>query len=137
MPAPYARHRTARLSRGYADALSGCRRDTAPAWHNPRTAPSCRPAPNGAHAAAYISEFHSYLSSGPEEWSPTPAEAAARTPLSWDLRDFPRHAFDGGGVTPSVSATTQIAPLSRSSSPARSFCLRVSGVVAPSAPHSS
>jgi len=37
------------------------------------------------------------------------------------------------GITPSVRAARIATPLSRSSSPSRSFCLRVSGAVAPSA----
>ena len=58
---------------------------------------------------------------------PNPANA----PLCHrDLRDFPRASLE---ITPSVEAACA-ASLSRTSSSARSFCLRVSGAVAPSAP---
>src|SRR6185437_11856460 len=62
-------------------------------------------------------------------WFADARHSRSRTPLSSDLRDFPRQITR---ITPSVR-TAEAALLSRSSSPSRSFCLRVSGAVAPSA----
>ena len=59
-----------------------------------------------------------------------------RAPLSWDLRDFPRRALRRRGLPLRWERQLNRASLSRSSSPSRSFCLRVSGAVAPSAPSS-
>src|SRR5579885_223495 len=57
----------------------------------------------------------------------------SRAPLSSDLRDFPA-PHRQRGLPLRWKPRKAAAPLSRILSPLRSFCLRVSGAVAPSAP---
>jgi len=64
--------------------------------------------------------------------------SAEMPPLSWTLRDSPlRPLAARRRLTPSVSGGLSRArpPLSRAPWPPPPFCLRVSGAVAPSAPH--
>ena len=70
---------------------------------------------------------------GPDRLRVLRPRNAAQHPSVMGPERFPPRLQEDGRVTPSVGAAHRT-PLSRSSSPSRSFCLRVSGAVAPSAP---
>ena len=113
-------------------ARRGCRLDTAPASHSRRRAPCGRPASHGARRGACGEAFQV----GVAIQIPVPTRLSetrprpSLPPLSENLRDFahvaPTHGLGsfGEGWSPALQSRRR----------ARSFCLRVSGAVAPSAP---
>ena len=70
----------------------------------------------------------------PRKTRATGLRPVRRAPSVRDLRDFPAPAGAASSLRPSVGDALRSSPLSRVPAPARSFCLSVSGAVAPSAP---
>ena len=130
-PGPCARRRTGRRRRGSAGARPGCRPDTAPASPSRRTATSLPPS---SRCSSYSGVRLGSVKAGTSQHGGAPRRRARSCPLCIGPESFRRAAKHHGlGRTPSPTVGC-----CRTRSPeglrARSFCLRVSGAVAPSAP---
>ena len=130
-PGPCATRRRAPQRRGIAGARRGSRPDTGAAFRNPQTPPCARRTRGAAREAACGRGRRCRSSVSPGRGRA--AGKPGRAPSVWEPESIARR---GGGFTPSVRRRTLRRPLSRVSRAKRSFCLRVSGAVAPSAPAS-
>ena len=135
-PAPCARHRTGRPFRASTDAPSARRADTARASRSRRTAPSWRRATRadrraGSASAARRRGGSAIADAVPSELRPRTRMRPSEAPSVTGPERFERARMS----TPALPLRwTAVAVAFQSAIRLRSFCLRVSGAVAPSAP---
>src|SRR5215472_3786526 len=139
--APCGRHQTGRRPYGYGDARLECRWDIAPAFHSLRKQPAARSVRHETYTVACVAAAPSValrscappLIGGPRQSEPNERRTVPHWSTSW--RRLCRCVGAPSvclpeNVIPSAGATRASFQRRQSS---RSFCLRVSGAVAPSA----
>ena len=140
MVAACGRRRRGRPASACGGARRGCRQYSEPASRSRQTTQSWRRARNVAHIAGFARAAPALRRgsrSSPSGHSDRADAEASGTvpPLSWTLRDSPRSRGRAAAGAYSFGERTRSGPLlSRAPLRLRSFCLRVSGAVAPSAP---